>query len=339
MPTTTKIPAFPTPADIARELANIAPGRDRYRTIWQAANQALELTEIPADPLAELANHAATTGDIPTPEQMLDAARATLDQDRDRRQIRGTLESVRQRFVTAPEVTTEQAHEILGYLADNALPAVLDAVRALPADAPLTAEDALDYGAKGADTYRTTVALVAAYEAIRQHQRKAVSRIAASSLTSADWTTMVAHSGIVRDATESDPHWLRIRRAQLKQFGSGLRQYAEAGNDHGALEYFQATPEHDQWPAIPERAAWPEKADDHEQRARWLIRATRDLELWVPTFDQLNTEHRENQARVAVQSWIGATTRKSWMVDRLGRTRITEVSSVAGIATSTRTAH
>lgn len=329
------INSFPTAADINREVTNIAPGASRYRAIWQAVVDAQGLTPAPANPLEAITEDAAHTGDIPTPQELLDAAQATLTLDRDHGYVLAQLETIKRRYLTPPDVTTEQAASILDYLA-TALDKITSAIRNLPDDVPLTAEDALDRD-NGAEDYRIIRALLAAYDAIRTQQRNAVKKIASSAITPADWTTMVAHSGTFKDATEHDTYWLDQRRAEFKTYANGLRKYQETGKDNGAYNYFAATPENNQWPALTERATWPTNHDTDEQRARWLIRTSRNLEHWVPTFEQLTTEHNANTSRVHVSAWTGAKTRTAWMIDRFGNRRGIEASTVVGVPAGTRT--
>ena len=332
MTTTSKIPTYPTPSDIATEVANIAPDRDRYRAIWQAATEALAQLDNTSNPLNSLASHAVETGDIPTAEQMRDAAHAALTEDRDRAYMIGQLETIRQRYLTAPsEPTTEQAARILTYLGSEALPAVLTAVQALPKGTPLTADDALNHD-DGPNLYRTARALLASYDAVRTQQRRAIQKIAASTVTDTDWAVMVAHSGTARNATDWDPHWLDKRRSIGQQYKAGIGQAHDQGEDRGAHDYSLNVPDTN-WPALETRATWPANHDDDEQRARWLIRAARDLELWVPNFEQLTAEHTANSARVTLSHWLNTTTRRVTGYDRFGRRVTRELATIAGETT------
>lgn len=330
MPTTV-IPTFPTAGDISAAVNDLAPARTRYRAIWQAATEALELEAGPTSPLDALAVHASQTGEIPTPEEMRDAARATLAADRDQRAIAGALETVRQRYVTAPETGSEEAAAILDYLGATALPAILNAVRALPKGTPLTADDALDHE-DGPTLLRTTRALLAAYDALRGQQRAATGKIAASAVTGTDWTIMIAHSGTARQATDWDRYWLDQRRATGQQYKAGLDQAHEQGEDRGARDHFLKVPD-SSWPALTTLSTWPVNHDDDEQRARWLIRAARNLELWVPTFDQLTDEHAKNNARVTLSHWLHTTTRRTTSYDQFGRRVTRELATIAGETT------
>lgn len=332
MTTTTKIPAFPTPSDIATEVENIAPERTRYRAIWQAATDALSQLDAADSPLDSLASQAVETGNIPTAEQMRDAAHATLSEDRDRTYVIGQLETIRRRYTTAPtEANTEQAARILDYLATDALPAVQTAVQALPKGTPLTADDALDLD-DGPTLLRTARTLVATYDAIRGQQRRAVQKIAASAVTDTDWTVMVTHSGTARNATDWDPHWLDKRRTIGQQYKAGIEQAHDQGEDRGAHDYFLNVPD-TKWPALETRATWPANHSDDEQRARWLIRAARDLELWVPSFEELTAEHTANSARVTLSHWLHTTTRRVTGYDRFGRRVTRELATIAGETT------
>ncbi|MCT2262471.1 hypothetical protein M3F59_12745 [Brachybacterium muris] len=331
----TTIPTFPSSADITRQIENIAPTRARYQAIWQAFGAALDLAPAPESSLDALAAHAAETGEIPSPETLREAAHAALATDRDAAFIRNALDSVQRRYQTLPaKATTDQAHQILKYLGNEALPAVIKAVKALPAGAPLTAEDALDH--EDPTLYRTARTLVAAYDAIRSQQRTFTKLIADSSVTSTSWSTMLAHSGTAKNATEWDPYWLDIRRAQGQRYGAGLEQRAEHGNDDNhALEYFTKIPS-TSWPATPERSTWPENTDD-EQRARWLIRAARDLDLWVPSWRELTEAHAENAERTSVSAWVAPIRQRSTRIDYFGRKHVTETEVIAGVKSKSRT--
>lgn len=326
---TTTIPTYPTPSDIAREVENISPERTRYRAIWQAATDALNQIDTTANPLDTLTTHALETGTIPTAEQMRDAAHTALTEDRDLQYVAGQLETIRRRYVTAPtDATTEQAARILTYLGTDALPAVLAAVAALPKGTPLTADDALDHD-EGPALLRTARSLLGSYDAIRAQQRRAVQKIAASAVTGTDWTVMVTHSGTYRDATDHDPYWLDKRRTTGQQYKTGIEQAQEQGQDAGAAEYFLDVPD-TTWPTIGSRSTWPEKFGDDETRARWLIRAAHQLKLWVPSFDQLVSEHKRNSERVSLTSWLNTSTRRVTNIDKWGRRVTRELATVAG---------
>lgn len=297
----TKALAFPTAADIREHIdTNISPEIGRIGgtmdAIWQAVNVLAERDT--GDTLSTLVWSMITDGTTPTPEQIADAAldsRNHVTNVRTRETLDILRQNVRDSRLRYP--TGEQNEETLDYLA-GVVDQIADAARALPADTPLNAEDAITYGEDGIELLNTIRVLVGSYGEVRRAQKKAYGGSHEA----------LNPSGHFKDAVNVDAYWLRRRAATAEQHRYGLER-GDAPGVEQARAYFLGTPR-TPWEPI-KGGAYPANAANNEDYARFILWAARNAQLWVPTVADLEQQHLKNMELVAINAWLYPADRRN----------------------------
>lgn len=294
MTSMTKIPAFPTRQDIIDHINNVIrpePGQMRaVQPLLLEAGRSI-LADSPVDPLDSLVNATIHDGANPTAKDFADAA---LDAERYATAMRAVarLDDARLRvnMTINNYPTSEQNGLILEYLS-TVLDQIVATARALPDNAPVTADEAIAYGDRGVELLNTVRQVVAAYTEVRTQQRKA------SQIPHDDFNA----SGHFKDATNSETHWLQERRAKAdkhrvqfdRQHLPGLRE---------ARAYFEGAPS---TPWTPIRGgAYPSNVKTAEDQARFILWAARNTEPWVPSDSDLAEQHLANSELMRLRTWI-----------------------------------
>lgn len=301
MSTKTKAPTFPTAADIRDHIDTvICPQPQRIRDVQRRAHDAIRLLldQDPGDTLAALVDDIIHRGDTPDPAKLAQAAQDSQrhhDNERARLKLDATHQSMNSLRLHFP--TSEQNAETLDYLA-GVMDQIADAARALPADTPLNAEDAIAYGDDGIELLNTVRLLVGAYGEVRRAQKKAYG----------NGHEALDATGHFKDATNAETYWLRSRKATAQQAGDTPRRDDYPGLVD-ALTYFQGTPT-TPWHPIG-KGHYPLNATNNEDYARFILWAARNAELWVPSLADLERQHAKNMELVGLRAWLYPAERRN----------------------------
>ncbi|MFD4007866.1 hypothetical protein ACFWQK_09070 [Brachybacterium paraconglomeratum] len=300
MTKTIKIPAFPTRQNIIDHINTVIrpePGQMRaLQPLLLEAGRSI-LADSPADPLDNLVNAMIHDGATPTVKDFADATLAAEQHATAMRAV-ARLDDARLRInMTINNYpTSEQNGLILEYLS-TVLDQIVATARALPDNAPTTADEAIVYGTQGVELLNTMRQLVATYTEVRTQQRKA------SQIPHNDYNA----SGHFKDATNSETHWLQARLANAEKHRVQFdRQHLPGLAD--ARTYFEGAPS---TPWSPIRAgAYPSNAKNTEDQARFILWVARNTEPWVPSDSDLAEQHLANSELVRLSTWIQPESRR-----------------------------
>lgn len=289
-----KIPAFPTHADVREHIDTvISPEIGRIGAANDAFRKAVDVlvTRDTGNTLAALVTEMIEDGATPTPEQIADAAQDSSRHYEIQRVMQNldiTRQNVRDARMNYP--TGQQNAETLDYLS-GVMEQIVDAARALPADTPVNAEDAIAFGDQGVELLNTVRLLVGTYGEVRRAQRKAYG----------NGHEALNMSGHFRDAVNVEAYWLRKRQAQAEQYRGTLERGGSPDID-AARTYFQGTPT-TPWEPIA-KGHHPTNATNNDDHARFILWAARNAELWVPSVAELEQQHKINDEITSVHAWV-----------------------------------
>lgn len=289
-----KIPAFPTHADVREHIDTvIVPEIGRIGVAMDLAKRAINTLaqRDTGNTLATLVAEMIEDGATPTPEQLADAAQDSSRHYEIQRVMQNldiTRQNIRDSRTLYP--TGQQNEQTLDYLS-GVMDQIAAAARALPADTPLNAEDAITYGDQGVELLNTVQLLVGTYGEVRRAQRKAYG----------NGHEALNMSGHLRDAVNVEAYWLRKRQAEAEQYRGTLERGGSA-NTEGARAYFQGTPT-TPWEPIA-KGHDPTNATNNDDYARFILWAARNTELWVPPVADLEQQHKINDEITSVHAWV-----------------------------------
>ena len=126
--------------------------------------------------------------------------------------------------------------------------------------------------------------IMGVYRTIRAAQREAY-RV--TSPNGSSWVHLNVRSGLLRDAIDHEAHWV-IERHRIGGSRQALRE--RVGSTGGpAVDWYQAVP------AVPWPATKPAADHPGDDLWTWLVWASENAELWVPTIEELEDADTANQ--------------------------------------------